>query len=323
MVGHWGSGSIDTLDGAHYRNLLAARGNGRGLPDEVSWKQVAAADMVLVVGAEPQAGHPMLVSLLRQAHLERKLPVAVIGQTRDAHLFGTYVVPSAPKDLPSVLATLRLLLEGDAQNMLRVKKGGKPEHRRLLESIARAYAEAKSPLIIAGERLSATPGSGLSELFAVAGAVSGGAALVLLKPSVNSPAAWRLGIASPHTPGDSSGAGLLLLGQEHGDLLGAWAKGRTAHDFLAVITPYYDPFLASIAHVMLPKPLGLEEDGSYTSMDGAQIHFKPRVLDPPAGVLRTWEILQRLFIHKSGRVQVKNWESIRAEAEKLLETFQG
>jgi formate dehydrogenase major subunit len=323
MVERWGAGAIDTLDGDHFRHLLAAQGNGsrRGIPDEAPWKQVAAADMVLMVGADPQNSHPVLVSLLRQAHLERKLPVAVIGQVRDAHLFGSLLVPAPGKDLPGVLSELGRLLQGDVPKSPGGKKGLKAEYKNALALIAQAYTQAKSPLIIAGERLSDSNNGGLKELLDLAGAVSGGAPTVFLKPSVNSSAAWRLGIASRQVQENYTGAGLLLLGDEYGDALKNWVKARTAPSFLTVITPYFEQAVASIAHVLLPKPMWMEEDGSYTSLEGAQIDLKPRVLDPPAGVLRTWEILQKLFIHKSGR-QGKNWESIRADADKLLETFQ-
>jgi NADH dehydrogenase/NADH:ubiquinone oxidoreductase subunit G len=229
-------------------------------------------------------------------------------------------VPASSKELPAVLAELVRLPKGSPQGPAGGKKAFKAEYKETLSGIAKAYTEAKSPLIIAGDRLSERPEAGLQEMLALAGAISGGAPIVVLKPSVNSAAAWRLGIAA-RRPQSHTGAGLLLLGDEHGNGLKAWVKEKTAPSFLTVITPYFDPALASIAHVLLPSPLWMEEDGSYTSLEGAQIHLKPGVLDPPSGVLRTWETLQRLFVHKSGRSS-KNWESIRADAEKLLETFQ-
>ncbi|RJQ67292.1 MAG: 4Fe-4S dicluster domain-containing protein [Desulfobacteraceae bacterium] len=329
MVDRWGTGWIDTLDGDHFRNIRSSLDNGpRAMPEEVSWKKIAGADMILMVGADPQASHPVLISLLRQALLERKLPVAVIGQARDAHLLSSFSLPVAEEELRAVLFTLCVMVDGTRSVASQGKYLLKAEQQTVLNHIAQTYGAAASPLILAGEKLTGRKAAGgLAELFKLlriksAAPAGAGAGLVLLKPSVNSAAAWRLGLASPQGPNEFAGAGLLVLEDEQGENLDTCLKSRTAPDFLAVVTPYYDPGLASAAHVLLPRPLWLEEDGSYTSPDGAETLFKPGVLDPPAGVLRTWEILQGLALRKGGAGQARNWESLRADAGKILEALQ-
>lgn len=325
MVEHWGTGWIDTLDGDHYRSLSAALNTGiPGQMRESSWKRIAGADMVLMAGADPQTTHPMLVSLLRRAYLEQQATIAVIGQARNAHLFSSHVLRVPDEDLAAVLSSLCALVDGAHAMSAEGKYLLKTEQRAILNQIVQACAAARSALIIAGEGLtSPSAASALGELVKlvrIKAADSGDVSLVVLKSAVNSAAAFRLGIPSPEAQTDYTGAGLVLLGDEQGDDLGQWLQSRIAADFLAVITPYFDPGMAARANLMLPKPLGLEEDGSYTTSDGAETIYKPKVLDPPDGVLRTWEILQKLTT-RMDTAPVKNWDVIRADTGKILEAL--
>ncbi|MFZ1984163.1 MAG: hypothetical protein WAU91_07100, partial [Desulfatitalea sp.] len=57
---------------------------------------------------------------------------------------------------------------------------------------------------------------------------------------------------------------------------------------------------------------------TYTRMDGAQIFFKPKVLDPPKGVKPTWEILQNMAQGIDAPGAARSWQDIRTKAEQLL-----
>jgi NADH dehydrogenase/NADH:ubiquinone oxidoreductase subunit G len=327
MADRWGTARVDTLDGDHFRRLSAALdGSLPGELKEVSWKHIVGADMVLMVGADPQTSHPMLVSMLRQAYLERKLPIAVIGQARDAHLFSSHILTASEKELPSVLSMLCMLLDGTPCMTVKGNHFLGEEQRAVLGQIVQICVAAKSLLIITGEGITAAKAAGalaeLVKLVRIKASPVSDISFAVLKPAVNSAAAWRLGIASAQARNDYAGAGLLLLGDEQGDTAIGWLKSGTAPEFLAAITSYDDPRLAPAAHVLLPKPLWLEEDGSYTSSDGTETFYKPKVIDPPAGVLRTWEILQQLSTRKGGPAELKNWAGIRADTDRLLEALQ-
>ncbi|MFZ1983257.1 MAG: molybdopterin-dependent oxidoreductase, partial [Desulfatitalea sp.] len=313
MVDGWGT-EVDTLDGDRFRTLAAVQGNGA---KEVSWERIGQADMILVAGADPQKTHPMLLSLLRRARIEEKRFIATIGTIEGAALFSSDYLPVEEKDLTSVLSLLTSMA-GPSATPAKGKSALPSEHQAALQRIAQAYAAAQAPLIIAGS----PDAKALTELYKLVRtnqtATGQSAALVVLTPSANSAGAWRLGVAARHAPSNTARGGLLLLGEERGEALRPWQKGAPAPDFLAVITPYFDSALAEIAQVLLPRPLWLEEDGSYTGMDGAQIFFKPKVLDPPKGVKPTWEILQDLAQGIDAPGAARSWQDIRTKAEQLL-----
>lgn len=323
MTDGWGTEHVDTLDGDHFRNLVAPQDDwADGLPPEASWKKVSAGDMVLIVGADPQQSHPMLVSLLRRALVEKALPIAAIGMIDRASLFCTEYLPTSDEALPSVLNALI----GTASSLAKpvsAKTALNSEQQASLGRIAQAYVAAKAPLILAGNHLTELRASAaLQDLFKLArlkeGFTGQSAFVTFLKPAGNSMAAWRLGVAAHQAFNSDVRGGLLLLDDEVDRALAVLAGLRQAPAFLAVITPYFNAALAEIAHVMLPKPLWLEEDGSYTSMEGAETVYKPKVIDPPGGVKRTWEILQDLARGIDAPGVAGSWEVVRTKADQLL-----
>jgi formate dehydrogenase major subunit len=305
MVEGWGAGAVDTSDGEHFRALNAGH---QGLPAEVSWKKIAAADMVLLVGADLRQSHPMLISLLRRAYIEKSLPVAVIGTMEGTHLFGAQCLAVEDAQLPATLSALATKVAAREQDAA--------AGRDTLTGIAGRYIAAKAPLILAGPHVThPQAAAALRDLFKIAGQ---NASISFLKPSVNSAAAWRLGVAAQQTSTQAAQAGLMILGDDGRLALTALQKGGAASDFLAIISPYRTSALSEIAHVLLPRPLWLEEDGSYTSMEGAEIVYKPRVLAPPAGVKSTWETLRELFRCIDSPYADSRWDDIRAKADRIL-----
>ncbi|MDA8138221.1 MAG: molybdopterin-dependent oxidoreductase [Desulfobacteraceae bacterium] len=323
MSAGWGAGRVDTIDGQYFRNLAASQDNGaQGLPAETSWKKIAAADMVLVVGADPQQSHPMLVSLLRRAMIERALPIASIGQMESATLFSNHYLAVEDGGLAPALALLAGKIASPAKEG-KAKSSLSAQQQAEIDRIARAFISAKSPLILAGQHLTGPDSAGtLQDLFRIARSkepLTGKSAMIsFLKPEGNSMAAWRLGVAARLAKPGKAQAGVLIVDGDPDEVKAALAGLRPAPKFLAVITPYFNSVLAEMAQVMLPSPVWMEEDGSYTSMDGAESVFKPKVLDAPKGVKNTWEILQALGQRIDAPGVGKRWEDIRAKAAQLL-----
>jgi NADH dehydrogenase/NADH:ubiquinone oxidoreductase subunit G len=92
-------------------------------------------------------------------------------------------------------------------------------------------------------------------------------------------------------------------------------------DFLGVISPYFPETLADSAHVVLPKPLGLESVGTYTSVDGWETGFVEKVLDPPEGVKDSWETLKSLADQMGYRHKFKTWEDLSQKAQKAIKNW--
>jgi formate dehydrogenase major subunit len=322
MADRW-KARVDTLDGDHFRNLAAAMaGTGETMPAEAAWKKVADADMVLIVGADPHGSHPLLLSLLRQAHIERGIPIAAIGRTERADLFSTDYLEVAEKDMEPTLAALAALA-ASPDKTARAGDGVDNQQPEVLADIARAFAGAKTPLILAGDQLTgAKSGKGLGELLKLARlkeTLTGEKAPVaILGPGANSMAAWRLGMPDQKASEVEAGDGLVLLGDEPDAELNALADRLQPSACLVVMSPCFNAALADKAHVLLPIPLWLEEDGSYIGLNGTPTMYKPKVLDPPPGVRHTWETLQALAQRAPSPATPAAWADIRMKAEQII-----
>lgn len=323
MADRWRA-RVDTLDGGHCRNLAAVMGKtAEAMALEASWKEVASADMILLVGADPHAGHPLLMSLLRQAYIERGIPIGAIGCMDEAERFSTACLAVTDEtDLQQMLAALGVLASSPDKSA-RAKLTLDAPRLAVLETIARAYAAAKAPLILAGPQLTgAVDGKGIEELFSLARLkkqlTGENAPVAILAPCTNSMAAWRLSLPSPDFGQAFAGSGLVLLGDEGAAELNALAQRLQTPDFLVVAGPYFNAALAEIAHVLLPNPLWLEEDGTYVGLSGMAAVFKPRVLDPPPGVQPTWETLQALGQRAPSPAAALSWAEVRIRAEQCI-----
>ena len=134
--------------------------------------------------------------------------------------------------------------------------------------------------------------------------------LVILKPCGNSAGALKLGIPADVRAGAWQ-RGLMLLDDENleGASILDQLKGL---DFLAVITPYFPEALKDLAHVLIPRPIGLEEDGTYTSLDGQEIRTLYAILRRPKGVSESWQTLLALMQRTDFHPSYARWKDISA-----------
>ena len=63
----------------------------------------------------------------------------------------------------------------------------------------------------------------------------------------------------------------------------------------------------------------MEEDGTYTSLDGREIAYKQRILEPPEGVQRSWRTLLTLANLSGVASDVKTWNDLRDKVEQEIE----
>ena len=118
---------------------------------------------------------------------------------------------------------------------------------------------------------------------------------MILKRDGNSAGAWKLGVPAENKPGPKKRlkAGLVLLDRESAADIAVWT-GRSAPEFLAVISPYLQTNLLDKAQVLIPRPSWLEEEGTYTASDGNETAHVQKVLAAPGDIRDTWQTLLAL-----------------------------
>jgi len=135
--------------------------------------------------------------------------------------------------------------------------------------------------------------------------------MIILKPDGNSTGSLKLGIPAGNTiyrPGAWQ-RGVMLLEDEN--LSDSLVLNRlNALDFLAVITPYFPEALADKAHVLIPRPVGLEEEGTYTSLNGQENRVRQAALDRPDQVSESWQTLLALIQRTEFHPGYARWKDI-------------
>jgi NADH dehydrogenase/NADH:ubiquinone oxidoreductase subunit G len=144
--------------------------------------------------------------------------------------------------------------------------------------------------------------------------------LVVLKPNGNSAAALKMRLATEKSSVEKAASwkrGLVLLA---GDDLATspFLNHLGGLEFLAVISPYFPEELADKAHVLIPKPIWLEEEGTYTSLDGQEIRYKKAVVSRPRGVDESWQTLLALMQRSEFHPTYARWRDLNAKAEEEL-----
>jgi NADH dehydrogenase/NADH:ubiquinone oxidoreductase subunit G len=202
----------------------------------------------------------------------------------------------------------------------------KAAQKAFLEMVE-AFIKASNPLLLVGEAI-----TGMKNPLAFQDAVnlalskgldsSGVLKLMVLKPYGNSAGAWKLGLSSNgNGKGKIQRKGGLLFLSHRKDLDSSAIAGLGKLDFLGVISPYFPDTLAEKADVVIPKPLGMEASGSYTSLDGWETGFVHKVLDPPEGVNNSWETLNTLADQIGFRHKFKTWDDLSKKAVKAIKSW--
>ncbi len=329
MIRGWSAGHMDTLDGAHFRAVHGARKDSKGRFREASWKMIPEADLVILFGASPYQSQPVISSLLRKGILESGMNVAVFGRTDPISPYTPYYFPVEDRDLPLLIQALRtkVMDKGDARAILE-KAGLENDAVKAFHEVAEALANSENPIFIAGQTLTGLENpSALDDVVSLAHLMGflpdNTLRLIILKPFGNSAGAWKLGISSTkeHSkPGKWKG-GLVLLTEADGSDASAF-EGLHPVDFLAVISPCFPESLADKAHVLIPNPLWMEEEGTFTSLDGLETAYKRNILDAPEGLQSSWQTFWNLAERIGFHPDYKSREELSERAEREIRNWE-
>ena len=307
-----GSNNIDTLDGKIYRIISQGigqfQGNGRGLDIECPIEDIADADCIVVVGANPEMSNPVISALVRRAVSQRRARLIVIDPSRDAFPLWSdlWLKPRAGSEGELLNGVAKILIDKGLVKPKRstaeiIKSFSRYEisevvratgiEEESLASMAEMYGQAERGVIIYGEGLLwSNDASAITTILNLADITGNQAGdklrVVSLKPRANSRGAWELGLAKGIEQGNVKGLYLLLADElesrEFVDLL----RGI---NFLVVQASYHSP-ITSMADVVLPSPIWAEREGKYVTMDGRAQKSK-RALKPKDGLPQDEEIL--------------------------------
>jgi predicted molibdopterin-dependent oxidoreductase YjgC len=348
MVKGWNAGYVDTLHGPDYTSLSSAWADLKkvvlGLK-ECPWKRLPEADQFILVGANPAESQPLINGLIRRGVFERGVQVTVIGPVDvTAPWTVNRLLVAAGKEpllIKALLAEVMNSPHKPAQARIRsriaaelgkvnvpdrLREAGLDAHGHEAFQVAvRSIIEAKSPIFIVGKNVtSLVDATALRHVMYLAllkdVLVENTLRLVILKPNGNSAAALRLRLATEKSTVEAAARwrrGLALLA---GDDLATspFVNHLGGLEFLAVISPYLPKELADKAHVLIPKPIWLEEEGSYTSLDGEEIAFKKAVLSRPPGVNESWQTLLALAQRTDYHPEYARWHDLSARAEREI-----
>ncbi|RPJ17934.1 MAG: 4Fe-4S dicluster domain-containing protein [Desulfobacteraceae bacterium] len=337
MLKGWAADYLDTLDGRSLRTIAGALEElGKsflGLK-EASWERIPDADHILVAGAASFETQPMIGAVIRRSVIEKRSNVSVIGTFDPVSPWSADYVQAAEGKEPLVMQAflsevlkthsgqlspgwepyLSEMKKVNVQNCLD-KAGLDNFARESFMTAVNTFAKSRNPIVIAGKGITDLAESGslrnLMLLSLVKGILPENAMrLVILKSNGNSSGALKLGISSGTQEGKYR-RGLMLLDDEN--LTGSSLLKRfDGIDFLTVITPYFPEALRDNARILIPRPTCLEEEGTYTSLDGREIRTLHATLRRPKGVSESWQTLLALMQRTEFHPSYARWKDISA-----------
>jgi formate dehydrogenase major subunit len=345
MLKGWSADYLDTIDGRTLRTLACAWEElGRiflGLK-EASWQRIPDADHFLIVGTSSFETQPLIGGLVRRSIIEKRSTAFVIGAADPVEPWSTgYMKISEGKELTVTEAFLSEVLKnhpgklspGWAPILSELKKvnvqdsmskaGLDDTAKKIFAAAVEAFVNSKNPIIIAGNGITGLPQAdslrNLMFLSLLKGISPDNALrLIILKSNGNSTGALKLRIPAGAADGKSR-RGLILLDNE--DLAGSQIMERLEGlEFLGVITPYFPEALKDTAHILIPRPTSLEEEGSYTSLDGREIRTLPAALKRPGGVSESWQTMLALMQRTEFHPSYARWKDISARVFNELQS---
>lgn len=341
MVRGWGARYFDTFDGDGYRSVLKAREKTALKVKEPGVESIAQADFFLVIGSRAFEKHPIVPAMIHKRVLDQKAQVAVVGAgdfnlpqvhyrlaVQDDDLAAT-VKAMFKKALNLVEPAVRFFDPGGFRenhkdmNTAEIleQEGLDIKELETFDAVVRAFAEAADPLVLIGGGSAGVQNYPvLKDALRLAFTRNSGSdisPLMILKPYGNSAGAWSLGAAcsTPVPAGAGWKAGLVMAAD--GETPGrAILELFESLEFLAVLSPFVpEAGWARKAEVVLPIPSWMEQDGTYTSIDGRLVVHKEKMLSAPANVMDIGEALIKLAQKAGLDLEYTALEDLRQQAE--------
>lgn len=348
------AGAVDTLNLARFDTMAKALKGIKNFYREASWKLVKDADFILLLGANPYGSQPVISSLVKRNVLEKRSDLGLIGSVDTMYPLPSLHVPVKPENaslliiamLNKVMNSVKESLPGGTPSWPRIghwdtllkkaetidisgtikKLGLDDEAEKAFHDVIRAFINSEHPIIIAGDELTGPDNfDGLNAAMCLSllknPLPDNTLRLIILKPDGNSAGALKLGIGRGEKVTDKPKAGIMILAGEQisdADMVDNLADP----DFLVVITPFFQDRLADKAHIFIPKPIWLEEEGSFTSVDGLETSYKQKVLSAPEGIGNTWETLSALAEHTGFHPEFNTWNDLRKKAEMEVDKWE-
>jgi NADH dehydrogenase/NADH:ubiquinone oxidoreductase subunit G len=345
MVNGWGTGQITVLEDSGFQNIYKIGLDKGQTFKEVSWKKIAEADFILTIGTVTHDSQPVVDALIRKRMIQNNMRSAGIGPSDFLYPYGKHHIQVKNGDecllIKAILSETVKMLEKttSAADIDKILKQTEPVRlpdvikemnldraaRATLDDIIRDYVDSANPLIVVGEDVTAQKdSSGLRALvdLALLKGFCGNERLrlILLKPCGNSMGAYKLlHLSNEKRQAQSPPKGGLVLLEQDLFHHTSHMKIPEGLDFLAVISPYRSDSLNERAHVLIPKPLWMETDGTCTGLDNCEIAFRPKMLDTPKGINTSWQTLTGLAARANVYLSYDSWDALRQEAEREIQ----
>jgi formate dehydrogenase major subunit len=344
MVKAWETEQIETLENSGFQNIYKIGLDKGQTFKEVSWKKIAEADFILAVGAVTHDSQPAVGALVRKRIIQNNMRSAGIGPSDFMYPNGAHHIQVKNGDelllIRTVLSEAIKVMKKTAsapdtgkifeqtapvkvkEIVKRLQLDAKGEFA--LDEIIRDYVDSTNPLIIVGEDIAAQKDlSGLRALvnLALLKGLYGNdyLRLIILKPCGNSMGAYKLiHLADPSKQAQTIPKGGMVLLEQDPFQDRPHLKIPDGLDFLAVISPYWPDSLVDRTHMLIPKPLWMEMDGTCTGLDGSEIAFRQKMLNAPDGIKPSWQTLVALSAKANVHLDYCSWNELRKKAEQEI-----
>lgn len=344
MVKAWETEQIETLENSGFQNIYKIGLDKGQTFKEVSWKKIAEADFILAVGAVTHDSQPAVGALVRKRIIQNNMRSAGIGPSDFMYPYGAHHIQVKNGDelllIRTVLSEAIKVMKKTAsapdtgkifeqtapvkvkEIVKRLQLDAKGEFA--LDEIIRDYVDSTNPLIIVGEDIAAQKDlSGLRALvnLALLKGLYGNdyLRLIILKPCGNSMGAYKLiHLADPSKQAQTIPKGGMVLLEQDPFQDRPHLKIPDGLDFLAVISPYWPDSLVDRTHMLIPKPLWMEMDGTCTGLDGSEIAFRQKMLNAPDGIKPSWQTLVALSAKANVHLDYCSWDELRKKAEQEI-----
>jgi NADH dehydrogenase/NADH:ubiquinone oxidoreductase subunit G len=345
MAKGWEAEQIEALENSGFQNIYRIGLDKGQAFKEVSWKKIDEADFILAVGVVAQHSQPAVGALIRKRIIHDKLRSSGIGPDDFLYPYGAHHIPVKKGDelfpVKAILNEAKKIMKKNtsASDAGKIFDQPKPvtardivkklhfdaQARTALDGIIRDYVDSANPLIIIGESVTGQKDlSGLNALVDLA-LLKGlydneRLRLVVLKPSGNSMGAYKLlNRFDREKQAQTIPRGGLVLLEQDPPQHSPYLKIPGDLDFLAVISPCWPDGLVDRAHVLIPKPLWMETDGTCTDLDGCEIAFRQKMLDAPAGINTSWQTLAGLAARANVSLDYGSWDELRQKTQQEIQ----